>query len=414
MGTETIYLGVDIGTSGVRAIIVDDTDVCVAEAGARFSRDPGDPAVWQATLAEVLVDLSQRADFKAVRAVAVDGTSGTLLAVDARGQVLAKPIMYNEAVSDPETLAALEELGQGDASRSAAGRAFHFNLAFPQARILHQADWVASLFSGRFDVSDHNNALKTGFDPEGCRWTGLAASEALGLRLPSEVVAPGTAVGLAGAPLAQDLGFSPSTLVVAGTTDGCASFLASGATQEGDGVTALGSTLTLKLLSASRIEDPASGVYSHRLLDCWLTGGASNTGGRVLAQHFESSEIARLSEGQAARPATGLDYYPLPEPGERFPVNDASLAPVLTPRPQEDAVFLKAILEGIAKIEAAGYARLAALGGPSLARVFTVGGGAGNALWADIRREKLGLEPLAPLSTEAAFGAARLARMGAQ
>src|SRR6266513_2826697 len=38
------------------------------------------------------------------------------------------------------------------------------------AKILHQADWIAGQFSGRFDISDESNALKTGYDPVARAW----------------------------------------------------------------------------------------------------------------------------------------------------------------------------------------------------------------------------------------------------
>ena len=73
----------------------------------------------------------------------------------------------------------------------------------------------------------------------------------------------------AGAPVAnagpggQKFGLSPMTVICAGTTDGCASFLATGASEIGDAVTALGSTLVIKQLSDRPINAPDYGVYSH-------------------------------------------------------------------------------------------------------------------------------------------------------
>ncbi|TGR93377.1 carbohydrate kinase, partial [Mesorhizobium sp. M2E.F.Ca.ET.209.01.1.1] len=90
-------------------------------------------------------------------------------------------------------------------------------------------------------------------------------------------------------------GLPRDVVVVAGTTDGCASFLATGATAAGDGVTALGSSLTIKILSDRPISAPRFGIYSHRLGDTWLAGGASNSGGKVLAQHFPLARIIELS-----------------------------------------------------------------------------------------------------------------------
>ncbi|XLS58232.1 hypothetical protein HN51_007987 [Arachis hypogaea] len=92
-------------------------------------------------------------------------------------------------------------------------------------------------------------------------------------------------------------------------------------------VTSLGLTLAIKLLSNTRIEDSRFGVYSHRLDDKWLIGGASNTGGAVLRQLFTDDQLEELSEHIDPSKTSLLDYYPLPKTGERFPVADPNLAP---------------------------------------------------------------------------------------
>jgi len=80
----------------------------------------------------------------------------------------------------------------------------------------------------------------------------------------------------------------------------------------------------------------------------------------------------------------------------------------MTPRPADDAVFLQALLQGIANIETLGYRRLAELGGPKLTSVATVGGGAANECWGSIRARTLGVPLRTPDSDEAAVGIARL------
>jgi sugar (pentulose or hexulose) kinase len=81
----------------------------------------------------------------------------------------------------------------------------------------------------------------------------------------------------------------------------------------------------------------------------------------------------------------------------------------MTPRPDDDAVFLQALFEGIANIEALGYRRLSELGGPLPTRVITVGGGAANEVWRRIRARKIGVPIATSESEEAAVGVARLA-----
>lgn len=89
----------------------------------------------------------------------------------------------------------------------------------------------------------------------------------------------------------------------------------------------MGSTLAVKLLSSCRVEDARFGVYSHRLDDLWLVGGASNTGGAVLRQIFTDQELEQLSSKIDPSTPSPLDFYPLPATGERFPVADPSMAP---------------------------------------------------------------------------------------
>ena len=89
----------------------------------------------------------------------------------------------------------------------------------------------------------------------------------------------------------------------------------------------MGSTLAIKLMSTTRVDDARFGVYSHRLDDKWLVGGASNTGGAVLRQIFTDEQLVKLSEHINPMEPSPLDYYPLKTAGERFPVADPKLAP---------------------------------------------------------------------------------------
>jgi sugar (pentulose or hexulose) kinase len=109
---------------------------------------------------------------------------------------------------------------------------------------------------------------------------------------------------------------------------------------------------------------------------------------------------------------TGLDYYPLPKPGERFPISDPELAPRVSPRPADDAQFFQGLLEGIAAIEALAYQGLRELGAPTLQRVISIGGGARNAAWTSIRQRVLRAPVSVAQETEASFGAALLALHG--
>lgn len=414
-----LFVGIDLGTSGARAAIVDAAGRIVAQGAARLDRfgtDHRDPAIWPAAVDAALAAALQAADRSRIRAIAVDGTSGTVLAVDTAGRPLAPPLMYNDAVEEGEVLAAVER--HAPPASAAHGRTSGLAKAMVlartpgTARVLHQADWIAGRLRGVFDTTDENNALKTGYDPVAGGWPDWIAATGMPVELLPHVVPAGAALGRIGIEAAATYGLPPNTTIVAGTTDGCASFLATGADAAGDGVTALGTTLTVKLLSDRPVFAPEYGIYSHRIGGRWLAGGASNSGGNALGVFFAPEEIRRLIEAADPERDTGLDYYPLARPGERFPVNDPDFPPRVTPRPPDDTLFLQGLLEGIAGIEALAYRRLAELGAPAVRSVRSVGGGAANVVWTRIRERRLGVPMASALSTEAAYGTALLARNG--
>ncbi|HEX2528948.1 MAG TPA: FGGY-family carbohydrate kinase [Geminicoccus sp.] len=408
-----LALGIDIGSSGVRAIAIDADGTVVAEAKAGLpepDRSQGmictDAADWWQAVESCLHSMPR----DRIGAIAVDGTSGTLLLCKADGTPLCPARRYDDAGSAAHAvrikdLAPAESAAHG--ATSPAAKLHDLQGAHPEAAMaLHQADWVVGKLTGRFGVSDDNNALKTGWDPVARTWPDWLDTFGIGRRLLPEVLEPGTAVGQA----VPELGFAPGAVVVAGTTDGCASFLATGADQPGDGVTALGTTLTLKLLSDRPLFDPAAGVYSHRLLGMWLAGGASNTGGAALLRFFTAERMRELEPLLEPDHPTGLDFWPLAGKGERFPVADPAMESRHEPRPDSDARFFQALLEGVAKVEQRAYARLVELGAPRLCSVRTVGGGAANKAWTRIRERILNVPMPSPESEQAAYGTALLAR----
>ncbi len=400
-------LGIDCGTSGLRGVVVDATGAVVATAPRPFPAGTTDPAVWARACDAVIAELAEVAP---IASLAIDGTSGTILLTDAAGDPLGPALLYNDASAADlapkiASLAPPESAAHG--ATSPAARLLRLQEHHQGAvHALHQADWLAARLTGRFDLSDDNNALKLGWDPVKRTWPAWLAAFGIRTDLLPEVVEPGTPIGeVRQGPLA-------GTRVVAGTTDGCASFLATGATLPGDGVTALGTTLTIKLLSDQPIFAPGHGIYSHRLLGAWLAGGASNSGGGALLRYFDADEIEALSPQLRPDEPVDLGWHPLPGTGERFPLADPALTFDPPNIPKDRVHFLQALMEGIARVEALAYRRLEALGGPPLGSVRTVGGGARNQAWTRIRARHLGVPLLPSPGTDAARGTALLARKG--
>ena len=392
------YLGLDFGSSGARACVIDDADTLLHRGHVTFNA-AHNTADWRAALFALLANIP--ANLRAsLQALAINGTSGTVLLTDADFEPLLPAVLYNDPCAN--TIALPSALAKAEWLRQRVPAAQHF---------FHQADWLATLLTGKAGVSDYHNALKTGFDVVNMNWPAALGSLPMRPLLP-EVVPPGTKIAPIRRGLARHFSLNPACVVRAGTTDSIAAFLAAEVREPGVAVTSLGTTLVLKLLSHTRVEAPEYGVYSHKFGALWLAGGASNAGGGVLRQFFSEAELTSLSTHIDPTQTSPLDYMPLPCPGERFPVNDPQLLPRLSPRPADDAAFLHGLLESLARIEAQGYARLAELGATSLRAVVSAGGGAKNTVWQQMRERALGVPVSVANHTDAAFGSARLARLG--
>ncbi len=415
------FIGIDIGTSGVRAVCADSAMITQATSAIQFKEISGlrtEPDTWARAVTKVLTEIVNTVPPESIRSVAVDGTSGTMIVTDPKANPLCEAMMYNDTCSDSDILAQIKQhapsTSAAHGASSGLAKAIVLSNTNGASMIQHEADWVTSGLSGVTGLSDENNALKTGYDPLSRTWPEWIEKTGMNRAQLPTVYRAGQPIGLAKGWLAQQSGLPESALVVAGTTDGCASFLSTGASEPGDGVTVLGSTLTIKLLSLAPIYAPEFGIYSHRIGDTWLAGGASNTGGKVLEHYFSGAELTALSKTIAADSSTGLDYYPLLGTGERFPINDSTMQPRLEPRPASDALFLQAMLEGISAIENLAYTRLAELGGPQPRSIRTVGGGAKNGAWTRIRQKQMNDSKFEEsLSVHVATGTAVLAKRGA-
>ncbi|HEX5337269.1 MAG TPA: FGGY-family carbohydrate kinase [Gallionella sp.] len=407
-----MFLGLDFGTSGARACAIDDDKLIVHEQRVAYV-NPGQqtPQDWRTALLELLNGLPQ--DIAArLRGIAIDGTSGTVLLCDEGLAPVSDALLYNDdrARQQAEQLAAIAPAGHTVLNpTSGLAKFLWLTRRAEQAHyFMHQADWLTALLSGRPGISDYHNALKSGYDVERLRWPDWVLALPHAHLLP-DVVAPGADIGPIRADLAARFGIAPSCRIHAGTTDSTAAFIASGVNQPGIGVTSLGTTLVLKQLSDRRIEAPEYGVYSHRYGELWLVGGASNAGAGILKDYFDEQRLAELSALIDVLQDSPLDYYPLSKPGERFPVNDPRLAPrVARPDAIDDAAFLHGLLQGLSRIEVAGYARLAELGAPALRSVLSCGGGAKNEIWMKLRERLLGVPVGTANHAEAAYGCALL------
>lgn len=407
-----LSLGIDFGTSGARAIAVTPDGEIAAQTSESYTLNLAQ--TWVETLWRLLQNLPI-AVRRRIDRIAINGTSSTVLLCDRAGIPVTEALLYNDArgasvveriraiappqhtvISATSTLAKLLWWQENSENFSEA----HY--------LLHQADWLAFQLHGQLGISDYHNSLKLGYDVEQLNYPDWLPLQEL---LPI-VQEPGSTIAPIQEAIAEMLTIPKYCQICAGTTDSIAAFIASRANDSGQAVTSLGSTLVLKLLSETRIEDARYGVYSHRFGKRWLVGGASNTGGAVLKQFFTAAELSELSDRISADQESSLDYYPLLKPGDRFPINDSELMPRLEPQPSDRVEFLHGLLESMARIEAQGYRLLESFGATPLKQVFSAGGGAKNSAWATIRQRQLGVPVITAAQTEAAYGTAHLALSG--
>jgi len=422
MSEDSLFLGLDLGTSGCRVCIIDSRQEIVASAAellpaskivdGHITQNPWD---WFNCCLKVLRQALSEVETQNIRAIAIDGTSGSVLLCDQAGEHITNALMYNDAANvDQAAFIKSRAPRESGAHGSSSGLAKCLSLLDSHENqenvsCLNQADWIAGKLAGRFDFSDENNALKMGYDVINRCWptwlTPLPCSE----HLPQKVYQPGDVVTEIDKNIARQLNLPMSVKIVAGTTDSIAAFVATGCDNPGDAVTSLGSTLAIKLISDQPVYAPEFGVYSHRLGDVWLVGGASNSGGAVIKKYFDQSELDQMTPLLNPQHSTGLDYYPLLQKGERFPINDPDKRAELTPRPEDNVKFFQAILEGIANIEKQAYDKLMELGAGFPKRIITMGGGSQNPAWQKIREQTCQVPITNAHITEAAYGAALLA-----
>ncbi|MCX4186321.1 FGGY-family carbohydrate kinase [Methylophaga sp. OBS4] len=415
------WIGIDLGTSGCRAVVINAQDNIVAQQHLSFppsvstapASEQNPQQQWQYVKQLLLSLLADLKNFR-IRAISVDATSGSILLTDKQGRPLTPLLMYDDARAKQQAemigkVAAADSAAHGVSSGLAKLLYLQQQTELPtDYQLMHQADWILFKLGAELGVTDYNNALKTGFDPVQLQWPSWLDTLIDTNCLP-RVVSPGTVIGNLIPELQAELRLTYSPELIAGTTDSIAALLATGASKTGEAVTSLGSTLVLKLIADRPVYQPEHGIYSHKLGALWLTGGASNTGGAVLRHFFSDDELSHLSQ-QIDLNQTPPTYYPLLTAGERFPFNNPQLEPLLSPRPANDAAFLHGLLTAMADIEMQGYHLLTALAGCELKSVRTTGGGAENKIWQCIRQQKLKVPLLELTQTEAAFGTALLAK----
>lgn len=422
-----VWLGIDVGTQGVRAIAVDDAGDVRGTGTAALGKDSRvgvrheqDPKDWWTALCEATRALICSLDGTPIAGLAIDSTSGTLAVQAVDGSARGPALMYDDRRAEAQA-ARVQELGAelwgslgyrmqpSWALPRLAWLAEHDRVG-PADYVVHQGDYLARLLVGERVATDTNSALKTGYDLLSERWP-VDLLDQLGIpagTLPN-VVTPGAPLGTVCADAAEQTGIPAGTPLSAGTTDGCAAQISTGALSPGQWTTALGTTLVVKGATEQLLVDPDGSVYCHRNPDGgWLPGGASSSGAGVVAQLLPGRDLDALSERLPSFPVRGFGYPLLGMGGERFPFNSSNAVQVL-PGADDDAELLATIMQSVAFVERLAYQVLDGLGADTSGTVAFSGGATANGRWNQLRCDVLGRVVELPRSSQAALGAAVLA-----
>lgn len=469
-------MGFDLGTSGARVSIIQKASekqqkYAEVYSDSVFYDKYDDPLSWTNAI-DTLISKTPTMFLASTNSICISGTSASCLVVDSiSGKVVRKPKMYDYDISqirtDSDPIASFRAREWIDrfaptnhtarAATSTLSKLLHYHAdkALQKNEVLaHQSEYVATTmflsqqkcgagdeYNRRRYTSDWHNALKLGYDIRGLNYPSWLQSclKEVGIddyqRVLPDVVAPGQVIGQITDSCAKQYGIASDCVIVGGTTDSNAAFIAAAASSGGlptygTAVTSLGSTLAIKILSKTFVEDCTMGVYSHRFPnlegcssdmkeEAWLVSGASNVGCAILRQEsFSPEELIKLSKDMDVSRDSKAEYYPLTKKGERFPVADSAKEPLLEPKLENRAEYLKAILQGIAKVEKTGFQVFAQLGcsPPFPTIVQTCGGGSKNEKWIQMRQRLLQtldcdneIKVMRASNAEASFGAAILA-----
>lgn len=426
---RTYFLGIDIGTQGVRVVLIDDTGAVRGSQNEVFpltdsSREEQSPQLWWEVcwrcLHSLLHSLPPDVNRQAIQSVAVTSTSGTVIPLDEQNIPLHNALMYSDprpAVEGKHCKAIAEQYHPdgytGFNASSGLSKMVWFVNHFPEkaARLhtwVHAADFITGKLSGTFQTTDFTNALKSGYDVTNEVWPDYLFEQLPLKRAWMQTVGPsGQPIGTLRSALAKELGL-PSLFVVAGMTDGCASQVASGAVRPGDWNTTIGTTLVIKGVTKQELTDAEGRLYNHRHPEgYWMPGGASNIGADWVTP-YAKDQLDELNRAAASLIPTPYISYPLCREGERFPFISAS-ARGFAPEGLSAAELFTANMEGVAYVERYAYDLIEALSGETVRAVYTAGGASKSDTWLTIRSNVLKRPVFKCAEATGAVGAAILA-----
>ena len=431
------YLGIDLGTSGLRALLVDDAGAAVASVTQTYEThqpqhgwSEQDPATWTTALDAAMAELrGLSAVYQDIRGIAVSGHMHGAVLLDAANRIIRPCILWNDTRAEAEAAVL-------DGTPNV--RALSGNIVFPGftapklawlrqnepenfarvAKVLLPAGYL-NWYLTCDHVADMSDSAGTAWLDVGQRdWseTLLAASGMRHEQMP-RLTEGCHAAGLLDPNRARDWGLPPGIVVAGGAGDNAAAACGIGALAEGQGFVSLGTSGVLLLARGGYQPAPATALHTfcHAVPDRWYQMGV------MLSATDALNWLSRIS-GQSPKALTAAlgDDLRLPGPevflpylaGERTPHNDANIRGAFTGLGTQTSLadMTRAVLAGVAYGLRDSAEAIRAAGG-RFDTLTAIGGGAASRYWLRLIATVLDTDLHVPEGAEfgAALGAARLA-----
>ena len=435
-----LLLGIDLGTTSTKAVLVDPERGVLAEQSRpvalhsdRVGHAEADPAVWWRNVGELVPALLAEAGAPAgeIAAVAASGMVPAVLPLDSVGRPLRRAILQNDARAGAEIADIAAKLGDLDVT-ARTGSALTQQSVAPTlawlsrhepdayaatATVAGSYDWLARALGARPHV-ERNWAMESGlYELDGRPFTPMFIAGGVDERLVPEVVDPGERVGEVSGEAAAHTGLTPGTPILVGGADHVLSAFAAGLRRPGDWLVKLGGGGDILAVTDTAFTDRRLYLDAHPAPGLWLPNGCMSTSGslvRWLAALTGEQDLAALGERAATRrpgEVLCLPYFL----GEKSPLHDPYLrgAFVGLDLAHDSADLFRAVLEAVAfgfrhHVDVFTERGVVLGGAPRVTN-----GGAGSPVWKQIHADVLG-RPVVPVLRHpgASLGAALAAGVG--
>ncbi|MDV7142910.1 xylulokinase [Tropicimonas sp. TH_r6] len=434
-----MFIGLDLGTSGLKALLIDEDQKVIAEATAPLtvSRPAAGwseqaPADWLAAASAAMDGLAAASPLAGVKGIGLSGQMHGATLLDAADDVLRPCMLWNDTRSYQEAAA----LDAAPLWREISGNIVFPGFTAPKvmwvqknepevfdklAKVLLPKDYLRLWLTGEY-VSEMSDAAGTSWLDTGKRdWSDalLAGSDLSRDHMPS-LVEGAAASGTLRKELADRWGLPGNVVVAGGGGDNAASAVGVGVVNAGEAFISLGTSGVLFAASDAYQPDPATAVHTfcHALPDTWHQMGVilAATDALNWYANLVGSDAATLTGtlGELRRPGRAM-FLPYLG-GERTPHNDAQIRGAFTglEHATDQAAGAVAVLEGVTHAVKDSYDALASTG-TKFERLIAVGGGSRSVYWLQAIATSLDMPVQVPVAGDfgGAFGAARLALMAA-